>query len=291
MTRGGGEREGTAAWHAAAWDPMNGRVWTSKNMVLDHPRPARLGPSSQRMRDGTLQPERKEPMLTNPPRTDYKMHQHPDKLKDGSPRNALTSACFDLGFERQFATTAATAYEGRQPGARELTQPTAGASSSFAAGVRDTKSLNDGDHNRHAAVALSKLSPRVYEAVFNREKNEPPTSPRHLPLEARTAARGAATVPTAPDWAEGNLLLPSAQLARRLNPPTYSPRVQAADDKFRLALVEAQLRSERRQTAARLALAVDSQRPAGIPPPLQPSPRFSMSPREQHNVVHQQRFL
>ena len=248
-------------------------------MVDGHPKLSRVAPSSQRMRDGTLHPDRAEKLLTNPPKYLHKMHQHPEKLKDGSPRGHATPSCFDLGFPPQWQTTSRQSYE--MPASNPMGgQPPAGASSSFAGGGRDRQSANDGPSNRYASVALSRLSPDVYLSVFNRDAKEPPGSPRHLPIEARTTARGSATVPTAPDWAETNLLLPSARLARRINPPTRSPRIQAADDQFRMELLEAQVRSEARQMAAKLALAVDKQfRPSSLNATPLPSPRFAMSPR------------
>ena len=178
------------AFHTAAWDPMSNPRWTALPMMVDgHPKLSRVAPSSQRMRDGTLHPDRAEKLLTNPPKYLHKMHQHPEKLKDGSPRGHATPSCFDLGFPPQWQTTSRQSYE--MPASNPMGgQPPAGASSSFAGGARDRQSANDGPSNRYASVALSRLSPDVYLSVFNRDAKEPPGSPRHLPIEARTTARG-----------------------------------------------------------------------------------------------------
>lgn len=79
---------GTPAVHVGGWDPTSiGIPWTSKYNIIDQ-HSSRRKPSTQRQRDGSLQPNRKEKLLTNgyQPGT---LGPHPQVLRDGSPRHHI----------------------------------------------------------------------------------------------------------------------------------------------------------------------------------------------------------
>ena len=66
-----------------------------------------------------------------------------------------------------------------------------------------------------------------------------------------------------------------------MRPRRAGGRIQAAEDQFRLQLLEAKLRSEQRARRAAAALAVDThcQPLTDMQYTPEPSPRFSLSPR------------
>ena len=128
------------------------------------------------------------------------LQRHPDKLKDGSPRHHPLPPAYDLGMQATWETTYSTAYAARHEPPRPGSP-------------------------RHQAN--QRVSPFIYAAVFNRDPREPTGSPRGLPLEARTKTRGAASTPTAADWAQATETLLPTTSAVPLGPPTQSLKCAA----------------------------------------------------------------
>jgi len=228
-----GEVGATATIHVGGWNPVaSGMPWTSAPLMIDQ-YSSRIGPSSQRTRDGKVRPDRVEKGLVNAPmgmNAKRGLKPHETKLKDGSPRNR-EPAIYEMGHGQDWRTATGDAY--MPPAPHFLNQ----------------------EPNRHAAANMRRISPGVYASVFDRGNKD---SPRAMPQHAFAGMHGGATVPTAGDWME----CPEAFMhpaSARLNPPTQSPRLQAAENDFKMQLMELKLRSEARTRLATLALAADLQ--------------------------------
>uniref|UniRef100_A0A7S2DLM4 Uncharacterized protein n=1 Tax=Haptolina brevifila TaxID=156173 RepID=A0A7S2DLM4_9EUKA len=238
MPHGAFEGRGTATVHAAAWDPTSAnRPWTSDVLMINE-RSSRVRPSTQRTRDGKFQSPRAEKALSVEPnmkRFQQWIHNkdvlqnHPMLMRDGSPRTHVEPPvfCFKDKHVSEWITTNQNFY------ARPHTTP-AGSSRGI---------------GRHERAIPKRVSPRIYNTVFNRDPHLPDDHAKAMPQAARVATRGGATVPTVGDWME-----PDSKL-----PPTRSPRLQHVDADLRQQLLEVKVRSELRRTAAALALAADRQ--------------------------------
>lgn len=210
--------------HVAAWDPSShGRGWDSKILTLDS-FSSRIAPSGQRRRDGGFVADRQEKLLSAYPHTTAAQSQlagHPQLLRDGSPRGQPDHLpVWKWDHQTDYTSTHQMYYPKNNFSAEhELKRP-----------------------NRHAGAMSRRVSPNIYNTVFNN-----PSSPRAMPPQGFVRTRGAAHVPTEGHWADP----PLASFAPSL------PAQAAADDEYRIKLIEAQLRSEERMRRATIALATD----------------------------------
>ena len=223
---------GTPTVRAAAWDPTSiGRAWTAKYNIIDQ-HSSRIAYSTQRQRDGTLQPNRKEKLLSKGQQPGT-LGPHPQVLRDGSPRHHIHKEhVLQWGHEPDYQAT---------HGSTLATQTACMCPAGRAPSVRATW------------VRCRRVTPAVYATVFGREPGQPPSSPRAMPAASRVATRGAAVVPTAGHWAEPG---------PKTGPMLASPRVRESEDEYTRMLLRSQIASERRLADAALAtaLAVKAQR-------------------------------
>jgi hypothetical protein len=235
---------GTPAAHAAAWDPTSvGRAWTSKYNIIDA-HSSRIAYSSQRQRDGSFQPDRKERLLSKGQQPGT-LGPHPQVLRDGSPRHHVHKEhVLQWGHAADYQTTHRNYYA--NPAGLQAPGGPGGSGSGSSAMATSS---------RHMGAMPRRITPGIYATVFGRVPGEPPGSPRGMPAHSRVATRGAAHVPTAGHWAEPP---PSTR------PMLASPRVQESEDAYALMLLESQIRSEKRMADAALAMgmAVKAQREA-----------------------------
>lgn len=224
---------GTPTVRAAAWDPTSiGRAWTAKYNIIDQ-HSSRIAYSTQRQRDGTFQPNRKEKLLSKGQQPGT-LGPHPQVLRDGSPRHHIHKEhVLQWGHEPDYQTTQ------RQYFSNPNSLHVPGGPSAVG--------------SRHMGAMPRRVTPAVYATVFGREPGQPPSSPRAMPAASRVATRGAAVVPTAGHWAEPG---PKA------GPMLASPRVRESEDEYTRMLLRSQIASERRLADAALAtaLAVKAQR-------------------------------
>ena len=215
--------------HVAAWDPAsNGRGWDSKILKLDA-YSSRIKPSGQRRRDGAFVADRTEKLLSAYPHStvaEQMLGGHPQLLRDGSPRGQPDHLpVWKWDHPTEYMSTHRMFYNKNNfAGGSELKRP-----------------------DRHAGAMPSRVSPNIYNSVFGREYNEPAGSPRAMPSHSFVRSRGGAHVPTESHWADPPLVSVAPAL----------PSQQTEDDKFRIQLIEAQLRSEARMQRATLALTLD----------------------------------
>ena len=216
---------GTPTLHVAAWDPTcTGREWTSSILKIDGDS-SRIAPSSQRRRDGSLMPDRKEKLLSANPHIaikDPKIESPRAEVKKNHVLNWDHAADYTSSYNMFYT-------QHRAAGAPALVRP-----------------------DRHLGAQHQRVTPNMYLAVFNRDPDEPAHSPRALPPWARVKTRGDAHVPTLGHWAD-----PPSRVARGAPLLASLPSAAAAEEAYRVRILEAQARSEQRMRMAALALVAD----------------------------------
>lgn len=228
---------GTPTVRAPGWDPTTaGRTWTSRYYTLDS-FSSRIAPDSQRMRDGQVREGRAEKLLSKPKQW-RGLGQHPEKFKDGSPREVhlyISPTNWMQGMD--YTSTMRACYQA--PGGYVPRSPRSE--------TREQRA------ERYSLAARRRISPAIYYNVYNREPGEAaklPDETMAMPPQSKVSTRGAASTPTRGHWAEPNLPVLGS-------PRIDTPAASAAEEEYRRELVRARIRSERRLREAALAIALD----------------------------------